>query len=78
VFEKKIFAERVRQRRLALRIGVREMARRLGVAPSLITQYEDGSALPGLPLLVALARALDCSTDYLVGLSDDPHAPSRS
>jgi hypothetical protein len=34
---------------------------------SAVVQYEDGSALPALGNLVALADALHCSTDYLLG-----------
>lgn len=68
--DKNIFAQRLRQRRLALGIGVRELARRLDCAPSLITQYEDATTTPGLSLLVALAVALETSTDWLLGLSD--------
>jgi hypothetical protein len=34
--------------------------------------YFYGQALPTFPRLVRLSRALDCSLDYLAGLSDQP------
>jgi transcriptional regulator with XRE-family HTH domain len=67
MFDRKLFAARVRNRRLELGIGVRELARQLDVVPSAIAQYEDGNALPALGNLVSLADALNCSTDYLLG-----------
>lgn len=70
MFEKKVFMERMRQRRLELGIGVRAMARHLGCAPSLINQYEDGTTLPGVPNLVMLADVLDVSLDWLCGRVD--------
>jgi transcriptional regulator with XRE-family HTH domain len=62
-------AERERQR-----IGVRELARRVDVSPSLISQIELGRALPSVGTLYAIANELDMSVDRL--LFDDA-APRR-
>ncbi|MFC6960614.1 helix-turn-helix domain-containing protein [Halocatena marina] len=43
-----------------------EVAREIGVSPASISQYRKGETQPSLDKLVALARALDVSLDYLV------------
>lgn len=49
-----------------------EVARAIGVSPASISQYRKGETQPSLEKLVALARALDVSLDYLVlGESDE-------
>ena len=62
-------AERERQR-----IGVRELARRVDVSASLISQIELGRALPSVGTLYAIANELAMSVDRL--LFDDA-APRR-
>ena len=46
-------------------IGLRELARRLGVSPSLISQVETGRLAPSVGTLYAIANALGLSFDYL-------------
>jgi transcriptional regulator with XRE-family HTH domain len=50
-----------------------EIAREIGVSPASISQYRKGETQPSLEKLVALAKALDVSLDYLV-LGDDREA----
>lgn len=38
----------------------------------MITRYENGESSPSAEVLARLADALNVSTDYLVGLTDDP------
>ncbi len=42
------------------------LAERLGVSPSTVGMYEQGRREPGSELLVALARELGVSVDYLL------------
>ncbi len=44
----------------------RELAERLGVKPSTITQYETGVRKPDIVTLKKLANILDCTTDQLL------------
>lgn len=37
-----------------------------------ITRWENGESVPGGETLIRLSKVLDVSTDYLLGLSDDP------
>ena len=50
-----------------------EIAREIGVSPASISQYRKGETQPSLEKLVALAKTLDVSLDYLV-LGDDREA----
>lgn len=65
------FGDRLRAVREAKGIGVRELARRIGCSPGLISQIESGRVHPSVPNLYALARQLDASVDLL--LSGDMH-----
>lgn len=47
-----------------------ELARRVNVSKQTITDYKSGKALPSIQTLKLLAKNLDCSTDFLLGLSD--------
>lgn len=44
----------------------RELAERLGVRSSTITQYETGVRKPDIVTLKKLAKILDCTTDQLL------------
>ena len=43
------------------------------VSQELISQYELGKSLPTIPNLIKLANYFNCSTDYLLGLTDNPN-----
>ncbi len=44
----------------------------VGVAQEMISSYESGRALPSAKTLIKMAKYLDTSTDYLLGLTNDP------
>jgi transcriptional regulator with XRE-family HTH domain len=60
-----IVGSRVREERLAQKIGVRELARRVGVSASLISQVELGKASPSVGTLYAIVNELGISLDEL-------------
>ena len=60
-----IVGSRVREERLRQRIGVRELARRVGVSASLISQVELGKASPSVGTLYAIVNELGLSLDEL-------------
>ncbi|MBX5470574.1 MAG: cupin domain-containing protein [Thermoleophilaceae bacterium] len=79
--------ERVRQRRLDLGLSIRELARRLSVSPSLISQIERGKATPSVGTLYAITSELGISLDALfsepgdgpiTGLATDGSHPPAS
>jgi transcriptional regulator with XRE-family HTH domain/quercetin dioxygenase-like cupin family protein len=57
--------ERIRDRRQSLDMSVRELARRLTLSPSLISQIERGKATPSVGTLYAITTELKMSLDEL-------------
>jgi transcriptional regulator with XRE-family HTH domain len=60
-----------RAERLGQGIGLREMARRLGISASALSQIETGKAQPSVSKLFDIVNLLGVSVDSL--LSDPPH-----
>jgi transcriptional regulator with XRE-family HTH domain len=68
-----IFQERLRKAREELRKWSQsELASRAKMPPSSIAHFETGSRKPSFDTLRRLANALDVTTDYLLGRSDNP------
>jgi transcriptional regulator with XRE-family HTH domain/quercetin dioxygenase-like cupin family protein len=57
--------QRLRDERQRQRVGLRELARRVGVSASLISQIELGRATPSVGTLYAIVNELDMSLDEL-------------
>lgn len=57
---------RVRERRTELGLKLEQLAEAIGRAPSQLSAIENGKREPTLPILRALAQALDCSVDELL------------
>ena len=55
----------LRKVRLGSGLSLREVARRLGVSPSFVSQLESGKSQPSVVTLYALAQLLDISIDAL-------------
>ena len=66
--------DHLRSARRAHGLSLRELADRLGVSPSLISQVETGRAKPSVSTLYAIASELDVSLDEL--LFNDPDRPT--
>jgi transcriptional regulator with XRE-family HTH domain len=71
--------ERLREERVKAGLSQRELARRLGVSPSLISQMETGQSNPSVGTLYAMVNELDLSLDRLIrGASYVGNEPSRA
>ena len=62
--------------RLASMRGYRRMSQEqlggfVGVTKQTVSGWERGRRVPDADNIVALCKALDCSADYLLGLSDE-------
>ena len=68
--------ERLRARRRERHLSLRDLASRLGVSPSLISQIERGRAKPSVSTLYAIVAELDVSLDEL--LFNDAWPPSSA
>ena len=53
----------------------RQLAARLGMAQPQYSRYEQGLRDIPTPVLIQLAHLYDTTTDYLLGLTNDPRKP---
>jgi transcriptional regulator with XRE-family HTH domain len=67
----KLIGERIKDRRIKLNIAQKALAAQVGVSASAINQFEKGEKVPSTSTLIKLAEALDVSSDYLLGVSDN-------
>ena len=70
------FGERLRARRLERGLSLRDLAHRLGVTPSLISQIERDLANPSVSTLYSIVAELDLSLDEL--LFTDRRSPDQA
>ena len=70
--EREAFAARLRAAREATGLDKEAFAARIGAYKATYSAWENGD-LPGSGRFPELARALGVTTDYLYGLTDDPH-----
>lgn len=68
---------RVRTRRIELRLTQEKLAHLSGVLGGTIYRIEAGIGMPSTATIVALARELGVSTDWLLtGVGRGPHSPT--
>lgn len=60
------------------KLKVSQLARQVGVTPSLISQIERGNSRPSVATLFALAEALDVSVDVFAGRAPSPAPPQQA
>jgi transcriptional regulator with XRE-family HTH domain len=65
-----IFLQRLKLARENRKLSQGELAQRSGLQPSAISHFETGSRSPSFDNLKKLADALEVSTDYLIGRSE--------
>lgn len=81
---KKIFevffmlGDRLKEARKAKKKTQAEMASIVGVSQATYSCYERGTITPEITSVVKFAEALGVTTDYLCGLSDNPHGTSAA
>jgi transcriptional regulator with XRE-family HTH domain len=68
---------RLRANRTMRHLTLRELARRVGVSPSLISQIETGRSQPSVGTLYAIATELEVSVDDLLFDGDDTRPERR-
>ena len=72
-----IFAMRLRLRIAQRMLSQSKVAKMTGIDRPLITKYVNGQVAPNARQLWRLCKALECSADYLIGLSDYPYTVDR-
>jgi transcriptional regulator with XRE-family HTH domain len=68
-----VLGDRLKERRNRLGLTQEELAHQLGMGVRQIHRYESGTNDPSSEVVVKLAQFLNVTTDYLLGLTDDPH-----
>lgn len=59
-------------------LSQKHVAEQLGIASQRYNQYETGKREPDNATLTAIANYLETTTDYLIGLTDNPAKPIRN
>ena len=72
MFDIKIFGERLRAAREQKGISQKSVAELLGVTRTQVSDIENGKTGTSMARLVTLAEFYHVSTDYLLGITDDP------
>ncbi len=67
-----LFSERLKEVREKNKISMRKLAEDMGISVSNISFYESGKSVPSIEVLFNFARYFQISTDYLLGLTDEP------
>jgi transcriptional regulator with XRE-family HTH domain len=70
--------ERLKQRRQFKGLGQPDLGRALGVSQQQIARWENGVNDPSGDAIARLARTLECTTDWLLGLVEQPTAHVRA
>lgn len=67
-----LFAFRVKKLRKARKLSQQELAEVLGLTQTTISGIESGLCTTTIEKLILLAKFFQVSTDYLLGLKDEP------
>jgi transcriptional regulator with XRE-family HTH domain len=74
---KPAYADRIRNLRERLNLSQESLSELTDISQNQISRYERGINNPTGDALIALAKALNTTTDYLLGLLDDSAAPYK-
>ena len=77
MFSKNILANRLTRLRAEKNIMAKDVAAAVGVTKAAISKIESGQRAVSVELLAKLACFFDTSSDYLLGLVDDPAPPRK-
>ena len=67
-----IFKDRLKQLRIQAKLQQKELGAQIGLSANAISMIETGNRETSFEKLVQLAEYFHVSTDYLLGLTDDP------
>lgn len=70
-------AETIKKRAKEVGITVKEMSEKCGISRNALSSMQSGGYLPRVENLCKMAEVLDCSVDYLLGMTDEPHSNSN-
>ena len=65
-----LFPERLKNMRKKTCLTQKEIASKLNIQRVTYSHYETGRSQPSIDTLILISNILDCSIDYLVGISN--------
>lgn len=65
------FSDKLKAVRKSKKMTQVELAKKIGVSKWAITSYEQARTYPSVETLIRICEALDISSDYLLGISDN-------
>lgn len=72
------FGEKLKEIRKDIGITQKELANKIGVKRTTVAGYETKGKEPSYQTLIKIARALDCSLDYLLGYVEENEEKIKS
>lgn len=76
--DKSIFAKRLTQKRIELKYTQETFSAKVGMSRARYANYEQSRREPDFDVVKLFAENLDCTTDYLLGHTDNPNKPVLS
>lgn len=67
----KDLSTKLKELRMSHNLSQADVAKKLGISPSIVSGYETGERTPSTENLLALSYLYKCSSDYLLGKSND-------
>jgi len=71
-------AEALKRFRKTLKLSQRQLSDKIGVPYQSYQTYEYGTSVPSAKVIKKIAVAFDVTTDYLLGLSNEPRPPDTA
>ena len=69
MFDKQMFAKRLKELREENKLNQKELAKEIGISSGSISYYEKAERLPDIEVISMIADRFKVSTDYLIGIS---------
>ena len=69
--QREMFGDKVKEMRKAQHLRQNDLGEMLGVSKQTVSSWESHRCMPDVKTLVALSRLFCCTTDYLLGLSEE-------
>lgn len=73
-----VFGERLSKELEKKQLSYRKFAEMVGMTTTTVYRYAKCERVPRASEIIKVAKVLDVTCDYLLGLSDDPHKTSMS
>ncbi len=72
-----VIGERIKALRLKNNITIAELSNIVGLSAPAISNYERGTRVPDADTLIKLAKYFRCTSDYVLGLSEDKNVEEK-